>query len=231
MNKNKEYKLLYLVAIIAVITISLLGSTYAYLTATTISIENDVNTSSTSYSISMDITPIYSGFSMIPMNDEYALKGINNKCKDKFDRGVCQAYSIRVYDYAENLDYVSGYMDVETDNISNLSYMVFGPSDTFDEEKCINIENKYYCKSIEQTPTGEGQNLSLGDSYNVEGKKDTNIVLLIWLTNLNKSQNNEDIGNFNTTVTMQAGNGGEIKGTIASALILDDGQEGGSDNG
>ena len=43
----------------------------------------------------------------------------------------------------------------------------------------------------------------------------------MWLTNLNESQNEFDIGSYQATVTIQAGNGGEVKGTIASAVKLD----------
>ena len=43
---------------------------------------------------------------------------------------------------------------------------------------------------------------------------------MFWLTNLQESQNTFDIGSFTATVTIQAGNGGEIKGTIASAVQL-----------
>ena len=37
-----------------------------------------------------------------------------------------------------------------------------------------------------------------------------------------KFQNNIDIGSFNAVVTMQSGNGGEIKGVILSAIIVED---------
>ena len=228
MKENKEFRALYAVLIVMVIFVSTMGSTYAYFTARTNSAANAVSTASTTYSISMDIDPVYTGFSMIPMNDEYALKGIKNECMDKYNRGVCHVYKIRVYGYSDTLDYVSGFMDVTTNNIDNLSYMTFGSSDTYDEEDCVEIDGKYYCKSVDVTPVGEGHNLSLGSSYDVVGKADTNILLMVWLTNLDVNQNDSDIGDFNATVTMQAGNGGEIKGTIASAIVLDNEQGGGS---
>ena len=228
---SREYKIIYVVLIAMVLTISTIGSTYAYLTATINSVNNTVNTSSTTYSISMDITPIYSGFSYIPMNDEYALKALRNKCKDKYDRGVCSAYKIRVYGYNEGLDYISGIMDITTDNMANLSYMMYRLSNTYDEDKCVDIDGEYYCISYEATPMGEGTNLSLGDSYDVRGMADTKFVLMIWLTNLNENQNESDIGNYNATITMQAGSGGEIRGTIASAIVMDNGNEGGNNGG
>ena len=50
----------------------------------------------------------------------------------------------------------------------------------------------------------------------------TNFILLVWLSNFKFSQNDIDIGNFEAAVTMQAGNGGEIKGSISSVIIFDD---------
>ena len=228
---SREYKIIYVVLIAMVLTISTIGSTYAYLTATINSVNNTVNTSSTTYSISMDITPIYSGFSYIPMNDEYALKALRNECKDKYDRGVCSAYNIRVYDYSENLDYISGIMDIVTNNMSNLSYMMYRLSNTYDEDKCVDIDGEYYCISYEATSMGEGTNLSLGDSYDVSGMSETKFILMIWLTNLNENQNDSDIGNYNATVTMQAGNGGEIKGSISNVVVINNGNEGGNNGG
>ena len=66
---------------ITILATSVIGSTYAYITATTSSSSNSVKTKSTIYKISMNINPIYDGFSFIPMNDTYALKSVKNKCK------------------------------------------------------------------------------------------------------------------------------------------------------
>lgn len=228
---NKEYRILYGVLIVMVLTISTIGSTYAYFSARTNSLNNSISTSSTIYSISMDISPVYSGFSYIPMNDEYALKALKNKCKDKYDRGACSAYRIRVYGYNEGLDYISGVMDITTDNMVNLSYMMYRLSNTYDEDKCVDIDGEYYCISYDATSIGEGTNLSLGDSYDVRGMTETKFILMIWLTNLNESQNESDIGNYNATITMQAGSGGEIKGTIANAIVIDDGTDNGTEGG
>ena len=79
---KKEFKLLYGVFAIMILSITTIGATYAYWTASTSSLNNAVNTSSTIYSISMDITPLYHDFSIIPMDDMDALKALKNQCKD-----------------------------------------------------------------------------------------------------------------------------------------------------
>ena len=95
--------------------------------------------------------------------------------------------------------------------------------DEFDEDKCLEINEKNFCVSKEATPMGSGEEVSMGDAYSVEGLDEKNLLLVLWLSNLEMNQNTMDIGNFNVTVTIQAGNGGEIKGTIAGAVQLDSG--------
>ena len=227
---NRKIHILYGILMISVLAISVIGSTYAYITATTSSAKDSVQTKSTIYKISMSIHPIYNDFSLIPMNDQDALKAVKNNCKDKYDRGACSAYKILVYDYDENLDFISGYMTIETDNMENLSYLVLENSSSYDEENCAMINEKSYCIAKEATPAIEDTNLSLGESYSVTGQKEKELIIVTWLTNLNESQNEFDIGTFQATVTILAGSGGEIKGTIASSVKLDSKEESGDLN-
>ena len=220
---KKNFKILYVLLMIIILAITTVGATYAYWTASTQSTSGDVNTESTKYNISMSINPLYHGFSVIPMNDTDALKALKNGCKDKYDRGACSAYNINVYDYDVNLGHVSGYMDVTTNNMQNISYMMLRQSDIYDENNCVMVKeyNENYCIVREASPIGDGVKLSLGDTYEVIGTTNTKFILLIWLSNLKQSQNDLDIGTFEAIVTMQAGNGGEIKGSIYSVIVPD----------
>lgn len=220
---KKEYKLMYVILMILVLTIATIGSTYAYWAATTSSTSNAVNTGSTIYSISMDLEPLYHGTTFIPMDDTDALKGLAKECKDKYGRGACSAYTIYVYGYNEGLDYISGVMDITTTNMQNISYMMLRISDEYNEENCVKIDNENYCISKEATPMGEGKELSLGEKYDVRGMTSTKFILLMWLSNLEESQNNTDIGSFNAAVTIQAGSGGKIQGSIQSAFQIENG--------
>lgn len=242
---KRKFKLLYGILIIFVLAIATVGSTYAFWAATASSANNAVQTESTIFSISMQLNPLYHGFSVIPMNDEYALKALANNCRDKYDRGACSAYTIYIYDWNENLDFISGLMDVSVTNMQNLSYMMLRLSDTYEEGKCAKVEvgnidnnenetnenvgtienaniiTENYCIVKEATSVGEGVGLSLGNAYDVTGMTDTKFILLMWLSNLNYSQNDIDLGSFNATITMQAGNGGQIKGSISSAVKIE----------
>ena len=220
MKKMSKRQVIYLVLFIVCVFVMAAGGTYAYLAASTSSTEDSVQTESTTYSISMDLLPLYSDFSFIPMNDSDTVKALSNKCRDKYDRGACSAYKIDIYGYSNKLDFISGYMDVTTNNMSNLSYMMYRLSDTFNEETCVKLEEKNYCIAQEARPVGDGVELSLGDKYSVFGMERTEFILLFWLSNLEVSQNVTDIGSFEAEVTMQAGNGGQIKGVISSAVVV-----------
>lgn len=221
---KKEFKLLYGVLAVMILAITTIGATYAYWVASAQSASNTLQTESTIYSISMNITPLYDGFSVIPMDDDDALKALKKQCKDKYNRGACFAYNIYVYDYNVDLEYISGVMDITTNNMQNLSYMMLQLSDTYDETSCVTLAgtNENYCIVKEATSIGDGVGLSLGDSYDVSNVTSVKFILLLWLSNLEYSQNEVDIGSFEATVTMQAGNGGQIKGSIFNSIKLGD---------
>ena len=206
-----------------VLAVSTIGATYAYWAASAASDSNAVQARSTIYSISMDITPLYHDFSIIPMNDTDALKALKNKCKDKHNRGACSAYTIDVYGYNDELGFISGFMDITTNNMQNLSYMMYRISDVYDEEKCVMIEEEIYCIAKEAASMEDGKGLSLGDAYDIVGTESTKFILLLWLSNLNQSQNDVDVGSFEAVVTMQAGSGGKIMGSISSAIKIEPG--------
>ena len=214
----KKHRIIYLVIIIAVLISSVIGSTYAYLTAKIESNSNSIKAESTSYSLSMQITPLYNDFKIIPMDDTDVIKALKNSCKDKFDRGACSAYNINVNGYDANLRTLSGKMDVELLNIENLSYMVLEEqTEITDENSCVNIDEKIYCISKEATPVLEGKDLSLG-SYDITNTTNKDFLLVIWLSNLEKSQNEKDLGDYNATLTFLMGDGGSITGNIAASI-------------
>ena len=228
MKRMPKIRVFYLIVFVVVVFIFGTGTTYAYWAATANSTKESVKTESTIYSINMNVLPLYNDFSFIPMNDVDAVKALKNGCKDKYGRGACAAYTMKVFGYSNTLSHVSGFMDITTNNMQNLSYMMFRVSDTYDEEKCVNIEvfNENYCIVKEAAVVGDGVGLSLGDAYKVAGTTDTKFILLLWLSNFQYSQNDIDVGSFDAIVTMQAGNGGKVMGSISSVLEIENMKDG-----
>ena len=220
MKKLRELKYTYVVVIIFMLVVCVIGSTYAYLTSTANS-SNDVGTGSTGYNVSMRITPIYSDFALIPMDDNDALKAIGNECKDKYNHGACNLYNINVYGYDSSISAISGKINTSLDGITNLSYMVLEEVDynIDNEDDCVSIDSSNYCFGKVQTHVVPDTDMSLGDNYNVFGLDSKNLLLAIWVTNLNENQNSFDIGNYNSVVTVfLGGDGGQVSGSINGTL-------------
>ena len=214
----EKHKSIYLLILIIVLISSIMGGTYAYLTSKTESTSNSIQASSSTYSLSMNITPKYNDFRIIPMDDTNVIKAIKNGCKDKYNRGACSLYKININGYDTKLNGVTGKMDVTLSNIVNLSYMFFEEKDTVtNEDECVTIDEKIYCKTKEATPVSEGKDLPFG-SYNIVNTTEKNFLLALWLTNLEESQNDFDLGDYNATITFIMGDGGSITGNIAASI-------------
>lgn len=208
----------YLIILIIVLICCIIGSTYAYLTATIQSSNNSIQASSKSYGLNLEILPFYSGFRLIPMNDSDALVALKNNCKDDHDRGACSAYKINLSDYDPELNPLSGIMNVDLTNISNLSYMFLEEKEELvNEDTCLTIDNKIYCITKNATPAREEEDLDLG-TYNISNTTEKHFLLVIWLTNIAESQDSYDSGDYNATVTFTLGEEGKITGNITASI-------------
>ncbi len=214
MNKKK---MIYTILICINIVILSIGSTYAYISASVSSKKDDIQTSSGNFSINLDITPIapLNNNTMIPMKDDLSEKAYygynNNSCIDKNGATVCYLYEIRVYDYNKNQEFVSASLNIETSNITNLSFRIF-------DEEGNNIiitkdEENPYIKKIES-----GIDTEIGSGFDVKNKEELRLKLMIWLTDTGISQNDTDIGTFSGSVTVYAGQGGKVTGKISSII-------------
>ncbi len=208
----------YLLILIIVLICCVIGSTFAYFAAIAKSSDNSIQTSSQSYGLSMDILPLYSGFKLIPMNDTDALTALKNECKDDYDRGACSAYKINLSDYDNELNPLTGSMNINLQNIINLSYMFLEEkNEVINDNTCLTIDNQIYCISKAATPVADGENLDLG-TYDITNTTERKFLLVVWLTNLEESQNSYDKGEYNGEVTFTMGNGGKISGTISASI-------------
>ena len=63
----------------------------------------------------------------------------------------------------------------------------------------------------------------LFDSYDVLNISEVEFILIVWLENEERSQNDDGIGSFTANVTISAGNGGKIQGVITDAVEIDRG--------
>lgn len=221
MKELKELKYTYVVLIIFMLIACVAGSTYAYISSSTVSSDNSVGSGSTGYDVSLSVTPVYASFSLIPMDDSDALKAVDNECKDKYGHGACNLYNINVHGYSSSISSISGTINTTLNGITNLSYMVLEEVsyNITNEPDCVSIDNANYCISKTATSVIGSTDMSLGNNYNVFGLASKNLMLAFWITNLDENQNSFDIGNYDSVVTIfLGGDGGQVSGSISGTL-------------
>ncbi len=230
MNK-KNSKYIGVVFLIVMLIVCIVGATYAYFLSTTVG-TSDISATSVNYSISMNIIPVYTDFSLIPMDDSDIFKAIGNQCKDKADRGACNLYSINISGYDESVESISGTINTTLNNIQNLSYMVLEKVSYNIEgnSNCVVVNEDNYCISKTAELIVNNTDMELGDSsYDVSLLDSKDLLLAIWLTNLDASQNEFDIGSYSSVVSVYIGDdiahiSGSISGTLKDNYSLQGGE-------
>ena len=210
-------KRVYLLILIAVLLLSIISGTYAYLTTVFNSNTNSITSAAGVYSLDLDITPLYNDFKTIPMDDTDVIKALNNSCKDKYDKGACSAYIINITDYEGSRELLTGTLNVKLNNMENLSYMLFEQKEEItNANECLTIDENIYCVAKEATHIIHDTDLPIG-SYDISNTTSKKFLLVFWLTNLNSNQNRIDLGDYNAVITFSLG-GDIIQGNIAAAI-------------
>ncbi len=203
----KENKLNVFLLITSVLSISVLvvGATYSFFTMSAMSRVNAVSVEAGKVQLGLGVSPIYTGYKLIPMNDDDVMKAYNQKCLDDVGSGACLAYGVEVFNYSDSQDII-GRIDFNMNGISNLSYLV------------LDENGNPYLNTTKVA--GDGTNMSLGSSFTLSEGSSTmpfsrKFVLIIWISNLDRDQNADDMGgNFSATVTYSSVLGGRITATV-----------------
>lgn len=194
MKKNK----FMMIISILVLVVFLLGTTFSFFAASTISDQN-LDFAAANFSAGVTISELYGGKSLIPMNDFDVMVGYNNQCVDKYGYGACYAYNIHIENTGDKSSYV-GTINFDVNDIENLKYLVL------DEEN-----NKY----VEDTLIS-GDDQTLGNGFELDTGESRDFVLVVWLSNLSGPQDDQDAGgNFSASVTYESAYGNRITGTFS----------------
>lgn len=194
----RENKFMIVISIL-LLFIMLIGATFSFFAVSASSQNNAVNMAASSFQASVKITAIYNDISLIPMDDQDVMTGYNNQCVDRFGYGACYAYNIHVENTGDKYSYV-GSINFDVTDIENLKYLVL------DEDN-----NKY----VEDTLIS-GDDQTLGDSFELGTGESRDFVLVIWLSNLEGPQDDQDAGgNFSASVTYETAYGSKITGTFS----------------
>lgn len=216
----KKFKYFYTITLILTLVVMSFGASYAYFAARITSEEKAVKAGSKSFSLNLSVLPKYPSidepqYTIIPMKDNLAKKAYENKCIDKNKAGACLAYDIKVFEYSDDLEYVTGSINITTSNVTNLSYMILD-----EEGNVLTLREDEEKNKIEHDKIISETEMTLGeDSFYIKDKTELNLVLLIWLSDTGEKQNEIDIGTFYGSVTFKAGKGGQITGNISSSIL------------
>lgn len=190
----------YFGIVISILTliVAMIGATFAYFSAT-LKGDKDIETSSFKFALNMSVTPEFGGKGLIPMDDSDLSKAYANKCVDANGNNACTAYRIELSNNGDDLN-LTGVMDFTKQDVVNMSYAI------------MDSDGNIY---KEASSTGDGLNLSLGNNFDLKKGEVKDFILVIWLTNLDKAQEDEDAsGVFSASITYQAIDGSKLSANI-----------------
>lgn len=204
-NSNKINKFLLVTTVLSMI-ILLIGGTLSYFTLSTMSKIDALAVKSGKVVLGLGVSPLYTGHELIPLKDEYITRAYNQRCKDDLGSGACLAYGLEVFNYEEKTE-VEGTIDFNLGTIENLSYMVL------DEDGNTYVDTTHIDKD---KPSG----LTLGNKFSLAKATDgiypsKKFILLIWLTDNNKEQDETDAGEvFTADVTYRTSEDGRLTASV-----------------
>lgn len=205
MKQNKINVFLLVTSILSTF-ILLIGATFSYFSTRNMSKMNALAVEAGKVRLGLGVSPLYTGYKLIPTNDSDIMTAYNQKCLDDYGNGACLAYEFEVYNFNLKQD-VIGKIDFNVEGIENLSYIVLDENDTI---------------YLDKTSVGNGitKDLPLGEHFILEDATELNskskkFKLIIWLTNLEQDQNKTDAGGqFSATITFSSVYGGKLTATI-----------------
>lgn len=205
MKQNKINVFLLVTSILSTF-ILLIGATFSYFSTRNMSKMNALAVEAGKVRLGLGVSPLYTGYKLIPTNDSDIMTAYNQKCLDDYGNGACLAYEFEVYNFNLKQD-VIGKIDFNVEGIENLSYIVL------DENDIIYLDKTSVGNGItKDLPLGEHFILEDATELNSKSKK---FKLIIWLTNLEQDQNETDAGGqFSATITFSSVYGGKLTATI-----------------
>ena len=212
MTEIKGTKINFL-GIISVLTLIFMGigTTFAYFSAR-VTAENSENISVSTIEVVMNlkIGPLYNGKPILPTNDEDIFKAYENKCVDSYGNGACFAYTVELENMGYPQEGIAVFNATSNDGIRNLKYMV------------VSLEEEY---EVLKGPTNamnatEEEQIEGGIPIKLGSEDSKKIVVVVWISNLNKPQDEEQGATFEGQVSFTATSGAKITGTMTENVIL-----------
>jgi len=209
-QKNVKVNFVGIVSVLTFVVMGI-GSTFAFFTASMLGKADEyISVSSIEVVMNLKVAPLYNGKAILPTNDEDIEKAYQNKCVDLVGSGACIAYEVTL----ENMGYQQEGIAIFTANsetLVNLKYMLVTDGEDYE---------------ILKGPTpaiGASTNDQLegGVPIKLGQDEDKKIIIVIWLSNLEGPQDEEQGGYFEGQLSFTATSGAKITGTMAENVLLE----------
>ena len=198
-------KIIIVVVIFSLVLLSVVG-TYAFFSTEAGSTNGALSASTAKFTISLDVRGVYTNIDLIPMDDNLVLTGYDNNCVDDNSYNVCQVYSITLKNNSGTGqdERLLGTINFNLNQIKNLSYVLID-------------ENKNFY--TEPTEVYGADKLSLGNYVNLRDGDSKIFYLIIWLSDNDDNQTNDDAGGrFDASVTYTGITGDNLSSMITGTI-------------
>lgn len=197
---NKKVKISIFV-VLAIIIVTVIGTTFAYFAVSVNGPSNRITGRTKNFAVSLSITPIYVGTSLVPLSDasvDGAVSKNSNKCVDENNRDVCSLYRVTLSNSGETINDLIPYITTTstTYTTNNLRAMLLNSSYT-SISGILTISNTAGNKSYFESGR---------DYLKVnQGSTSTDYYLVIWLHETSSLQSTDQNKTFNGTITFASG--------------------------
>lgn len=204
---NKGIKKLYIVVLVITILISTATISFSYFYSSSRG-KNNVEAESAKLGLDLKVERVTSEktIGLLPVKDndlQSAIEGINNEsCVDEQNKGKCQVYKVTVTNTGNVTSTLS----------SKISLFATGEGSKFTNLKWAEINSP-----TDSTPFGDIHTMSdeTWKKYFVMGPKSSaSFYVMVWISDLDIAQNNQDTGNFSGIVRFDSTAGTGVNSTF-----------------
>lgn len=186
-----------------------IGSTFAYFNASVNGALNEnVTVSTIEVIMNLKIAPLYNGKAILPTNDDDIEKAYKNQCTDSYGNGACIAYVIEIENIGYEQEGIATFV-AESENMTNLKYMILSEGENYEILKPPT--NAMNATSEEQLN---------GIPVKLQSGEDKKLIIVIWLSNLNEPQDEEQGASFIGQASFTSTTGAKITGTMNENILV-----------
>ena len=217
MNNEKKvnYNFITLLIIVVFAIVAIVGTTYAFLSATFVAGDNTINGSTYKFDVTLAIDPIKND-DLVPVEDNLVISFLNsdNPCVDVLGHAACSIYKLTLTNRG-HAQALNGYLQTRsttytTNHLKHGIYTKSGNtytliSDTKNTAMETNTQNNFTLNSSNIT-----FNLSDGTSSSVTSE----YYLVMWLSDIGSNQLEDQNKTYAGSVTFKSTGGNTISATF-----------------